>query len=94
MNIEEVSEFFKLFSDRTRLEILTLLLEGEKNVTEIATSLNRSQSAISHQLKLFRISNIVRTKKIGKTVYYTLSDHHIKIILEYGFEHIKERNIL
>ena len=93
MEIEtEVSEFFKLFGDVTRLQILSVLLDGEKNVTEIAKALNRSQSAISHQLKLFRISNIVHTKKVGKTVYYALSDNHIKIILKYGFEHIKERS--
>lgn len=95
MEVEkEVSEFFKLFGDVTRLRILSILLEGEKNVSEIATLLNMGQSAISHQLKLFRISNLVRTRKQGKTVYYRLSDDHIKIILKYGFEHIKERNII
>lgn len=92
MNLEkEASEFFKLFGDVTRLQILRVLLSGEKNVNEIASILNRSQSAISHQLKIFRLSNIVRTRKEGKTVYYSLSDDHIKIILEYGWEHIKER---
>lgn len=92
--IEDVSDFYKVFGDATRLRILTLLLEGEKNVGEIANNLEMSQSAISHQLKTLRLHNLVRTHKKGQTVYYNLSDDHIKIILKYGFEHIEERNVI
>lgn len=85
-----LSEFFKIFGDATRLRILDVLLNGEKCVNEIADILSISQSAISHQLKNLRISNLVKTKKIGKIVKYSIADNHIKIILEYGLEHITE----
>lgn len=89
--IQELSEFYKIFGDTTRLRILNILLEGEKSVGEIATTLDMSPSAISHQLQILRMTNLVKTSKIGKMVYYSLSDDHIKIILKYGFEHIHER---
>ncbi len=85
-----LSEFFKIFGDATRLRILDVLLNGEKCVNEIADILNVSQSAISHQLKNLRTSNLVKTKKLGKVVKYSIADDHIKIILEYGLEHIME----
>lgn len=85
-----LSEFFKIFGDATRLRILDVLLNGEKCVNEIADILSISQSAISHQLKNLRASNLVKTKKIGKIVKYSIADDHIKIILEYGLEHITE----
>ena len=85
-----LSEFFKIFGDSTRLRILDVLLNGEKCVNEISDILNVSQSAISHQLKNLRTSNLVKTNKIGKTVKYSIADDHIKIILEYGLEHIME----
>lgn len=85
-----LSEFFKIFGDATRLRILDVLLNGEKCVNEISETLNVSQSAISHQLKNLRTSNLVKTKKLGKVVKYSIADNHIKIILEYGLEHIME----
>lgn len=85
-----LSEFFKIFGDATRLRILDVLLNGEKCVNEISKTLNVSQSAISHQLKNLRTSNLVKTKKLGKIVKYSIADNHIKIILEYGLEHIME----
>ena len=85
-----LSEFFKIFGDATRLRILDVLLNGEKCVNEMADTLNISQSAISHQLKNLRTSNLVKTNKIGKIVKYSIADDHIKIILEYGLEHIME----
>lgn len=86
----DLSEFFKIFGDGTRLRILNYLLDGEKCVSEIAESLEISTSAVSHQLKTLRTSNIVRTRKDGKQIYYTLSDKHIEIILKYAYEHIQE----
>lgn len=65
-----LSEFFKIFGDATRLRILDVLLNGEKCVNEISETLNVSQSAISHQLKNLRTSNLVKTKKLGKIVKY------------------------
>ncbi len=85
-----LSEFFKIFGDQTRLRILDALLNKPLCVNEISEILNISQSAISHQLKNLRASNLVKTEKIGKNVYYRISDEHIKIILEYGLEHIGE----
>lgn len=85
-----LSEFFKIFGDQTRLRILDALLNKPLCVNEISEILNISQSAISHQLKNLRASNLVKTEKMGKNVYYRISDEHIKIILEYGLEHIGE----
>lgn len=85
-----LSEFYKVFGDTTRLRILDILLVKDMCVTDIADSLDVSQSAVSHQLKNLRSSNLVKANKKGQTVYYSISDEHIKIILEYGLEHIKE----
>lgn len=85
-----LSEFFKIFGDTTRLRILDVLLNGEKCVNEISDILDVSQSAVSHQLKNLRSSNLVKANKIGKSVKYSISDDHIKIILKYGLEHIME----
>ena len=86
-----VAEFFKIFADETRLRILDLLVSGEKCVNEIAEKLDVSQSAISHQLKTLRSSNLVKANKVGQTVNYSISDEHINIILKYGAEHLKEK---
>ena len=85
-----LSEFYKIFADETRLRILDVVLNKPLCVNEISEILDMTQSAISHQLKNLRASNLVKTEKIGKNVYYSISDDHIKIILSYGLEHIKE----
>ncbi len=85
-----LSEFYKIFGDPTRLRILDVLINKPLCVNEISDILNISQSAVSHQLKHLRSSNLVKTKKIGKKVYYSISDEHIEIILKYGLEHISE----
>lgn len=89
--INGLSDFFKIFGDPTRLRILDLLLSGEKCVKDISDTLGVSQSAISHQLKTLRSSNLVKTNKEGQTVNYHIADRHIEIILKYGTEHIKEK---
>ena len=91
--LKELSEFYKVFADITRLKILKILLKKERTVNEIADKLNISQSAISHQLRLLRNLNLVKTKKLGQNVLYSISDDHVKVILEYGIEHIKERRL-
>ena len=85
-----LSEFYKIFGDQTRLRILDALLNKPLCVNEISELLDMTQSAISHQLKNLRASNLVKTEKIGKNVYYSISDEHIKIILKYRLEHISE----
>ena len=85
-----LSEFYKIFGDQTRLRILDALLNKPLCVSEISELLDMTQAAISHQLKNLRASNLVKTEKIGKNVYYSISDEHIKIILKYGLEHISE----
>lgn len=85
-----LSEFYKIFGDQTRLRILDALLNKPLCVNEISEILDMSQSAISHQLRNLRSSNLVKTDKVGKNVYYSISDEHIKIILKYGLEHISE----
>ena len=88
--INELSEFFKVFSDTTRLRILEVLLEKETSVGDIATKTNVSASAVSHQLSYLRSTNLVKTRKEGQVIYYSIADNHIKVIIEYGLEHIKE----
>lgn len=85
-----LGEFFKIFGDTTRLRILDALLNRDMNVTELSNVLGVSQSAVSHQLKNLRISNLVKTQKLGQKVTYSISDDHIRIIMKYGIEHITE----
>ena len=88
--LEKLAEFFKVFGDRTRLNMLKLLLENELNVTEISEKLDMNNSAISHQLRVLRVANLVKTRKDGKEVFYMLSDDHVKKIYEVGLEHVME----
>ncbi len=86
-----LAEFFKIFGDATRIRILDLLINGELSVNEISKKLDVSQSAVSHQLKTLRNSNLVKTNKVGQTVYYSIADEHISVILKYGIIHLKEK---
>ena len=88
--INELSEFFKVFSDTTRLRILEVLLKKETYVNEISETIGVSPSAVSHQLSYLRSTNLVKTRKDGQVIYYSIADNHIKVIIEYGLEHIKE----
>lgn len=88
--INELSEFFKVFSDTTRLRILEVLLEKETYVGDISNKIKVSASAVSHQLSYLRSTNLVKTRKEGQVIYYSIADNHIKVIIEYGLEHIKE----
>ncbi len=88
--INELSEFFKVFSDTTRLRILEVLLEKETSVGDISNKIKVSSSAVSHQLSYLRSTNLVKTRKEGQVIYYSIADNHIKVIIECGLEHIKE----
>ncbi len=85
-----MSDFFKAFSDRTRLRILTALSAQELCVCDIASLLGMSQSAISHQLRFLKQARLVKSRKSGKTVYYALCDDHIQTILAQGITHVQE----
>ncbi len=82
--IQELAEFFKIFGDATRIRILQTLLEGERNVGDLADVLEMSQSAVSHQLRVLRQNDLVKYRKEGKTVFYSLDDEHIRMVLEQG----------
>lgn len=84
------SDFFKAFSDKTRLRILSALAADELCVCDIASLLGMSQSAISHQLRFLKQARLVRSRKTGKTVYYALCDNHIQTILAQGIAHVQE----
>lgn len=88
--IYELSDFFKIIADATRIRILISLEEKEMCVGEIAQTLNMTKSAVSHQLKTLRSAKLTKAKKQGKNVFYSLSDHHIKTLLNMAYEHICE----
>ncbi len=86
----DVAEFFKAFSDKTRVRILSALAVEELCVCDIADLLGMTQSAISHQLRYLKQARLVKNRKEGKTVYYALCDNHIYTILAQGIAHIQE----
>jgi ArsR family transcriptional regulator len=85
-----LANLYKMFSDNTRIKILWALSNSTMCVCDLAFLLGMTKSAISHQLKYLRLSNMVRFEKKGKVVYYSLRDEHIRDIFENGLEHIKE----
>lgn len=86
----EMAENFKVFGDSTRMKIISALLEEELNVSEIAVITNSTPSAISHQLRVLKQAKLVKARKDGKAVYYSLDDEHVIKIFEIGKEHIEE----
>lgn len=85
--IEKVSEFFKALSDPTRLKIITVLFQGERCVGCIADQVKMTQSAVSHQLKTLKNAKIIKSKKVGKNVYYSLAECHVEEIIRNSMEH-------
>lgn len=88
--LQDLAEFFKVFGDATRLKILYVLLCSEMCVYDIATVLGMSQSAISHQLRVLKQLDLVKNRREGKTIFYSLADAHIVTILSQGLDHIEE----
>ena len=86
----ELSDFFKVMGDGTRIQLLRALVEAEMCVGDLAMLLDMTKSAVSHQLKVLRLSKLVKSRKNGKNVYYSLDDNHVKMILEKSLEHIRE----
>lgn len=88
--IERLANFYKIMADPTRLKILIALESGELCVTDIALLVNMSRSAVSHQLRSLKSAKLVRSRKDGKGVFYTLDDEHIHSIIKVALTHIKE----
>ncbi|MCI5893259.1 MAG: metalloregulator ArsR/SmtB family transcription factor [Clostridiales bacterium] len=86
----ELAALFKIFGDGTRVQILYALEQSEMCVCDIACLLGMTKSAVSHQLKALRLSNLVKFRRDGQNVYYSLADDHVKEIIDIGFEHLRE----
>ena len=86
----ELADLFKMFADSTRIKILYDLFDGEKNVSEICEDIEMNQSAVSHQLRALKTGKLIKSRREGKAVYYSLDDDHVKTIIEMGKEHIEE----
>ncbi len=89
-SLYDLAELFKIFGDSTRVRILFVLLESEMCVCDLAQILGMTVSAISHQLRVLKAADLVRYRRDGKTVFYSLADDHVKSILSQGIEHINE----
>ncbi|GAA6512507.1 metalloregulator ArsR/SmtB family transcription factor [Enterocloster bolteae] len=86
----DLAEIFKVFGDSTRIKILYVLFEAEMCVCDIAQLLNMNQSAISHQLRILKQNRLVKSRRDGKAVFYSLADSHVGTIINQGMEHIEE----
>lgn len=86
----DLAELFKVFGDSTRIRILFVLFETEVCVCDLAQALNMTQSAISHQLKILKQNKLVKARREGKSIFYSLADDHVRTIIAQGREHIEE----
>ena len=86
----DLAELFKIFGDTTRIKILYVLFESDMCVCDIAAALNMGQSAISHQLRVLKQAELVKSRREGKQVIYSLADDHVRTIINNGMEHIME----
>lgn len=88
--IIDIAELFKVFGDSTRVKIISVLLEGQLCVGDIAYLVGGTPSAVSHQLRILKSAKLVKYRKVGKTVYYEVSDDHVRKLFNVGKEHIDE----
>ena len=86
----DLAELFKVFGDSTRIRILFVLFEAEVCVCDLAQVLNMTQSAISHQLRILKQNKLVKSRREGKSIFYSLADEHVRTIISMGREHILE----
>ena len=86
----DLAELFKIFGDSTRIRILYVLFEAEVCVCDLAEALNMTQSAISHQIRILKQNTLVKSRREGKSVFYSLADDHVRTIIDQGREHIEE----
>ncbi len=89
----DLAELFKVFGDSTRIKILYSMFEHELCVNDIAGLLNLSQSSVSHQLRILKTSKLVKFRREGKSMYYSLDDEHVRSIISMGMEHVEEGNM-
>ena len=92
-DLDDLADFFKIFGDTTRIKILYVLLCSEMCVCDLAQILNMTQSAISHQLRVLKQMDLVKSRREGKTIFYSLADGHITTILSQGLDHIQEYEV-
>ena len=85
-----LAELFKVFGDSTRIKILYSMFETELCVNDIAKLLNLSQSSVSHQLRILKTSKLVKFRREGKSIFYSLDDEHVRAIISMGMEHVEE----
>lgn len=88
--LEQIADLFKGFADTTRVQILTLLLDGEMCVSDITEKVELTQSAVSHQLRLLKQMHLIKYRREGKNILYSLADDHVRTILQMGLEHVME----
>ena len=86
----DLAELFRVFGDTTRIKVLYALFESELCVNDIAQVVGISQSAVSHQLRLLKANKLVKFRRDGKTVYYSLDDDHVRSMIALGMEHVEE----
>ena len=86
----DLAELFKVFGDSTRIKILFALFESEMCVCDIAETLNMTQSAVSHQLKILKQNRLIKNRREGKSIFYSLADDHVRSIIYQGLEHVEE----
>ena len=86
----DLSELFKVFGDSTRIRILFVLFEAEVCVCDLAAALGMTQSAVSHQLRILKQNKLVKSRREGKSIFYSLADGHVRTIIDQGLEHIEE----
>ena len=89
-SLYDLSEVFRVFGDSTRIRILYALFESELCVCDLATLLGLTQSAVSHQLRILKDAKLVKFRREGKSIFYTLDDDHVRAILSMGMEHLSE----
>ena len=86
----DLAELFKVFGDSTRIRILFVLFESEVCVCDLAAALNMTVSAVSHQLKILKQNKLIKSRREGRSVFYSLADEHVRTIVSQGMEHIEE----
>lgn len=90
ITLYDLAELFKVFGDSTRIRILFILFEAEVCVCDLAQALNMNQSAISHQLKILKQNKLVKSRRKGKSIFYSLADDHVRTVIDQGLEHVLE----
>lgn len=88
----DIADTFKVFSDSTRVKILCALMQSEMCVCDISALLGMTKSSVSHQLRILRQSNLVKYRKDGRVIYYSLADEHVELIFNNGFAHVTEKD--